>query len=559
MDESARQFLNRICGALAIAPDGGTAAAMLVERSERAALLVTAAADAAVLLIASGADALPDNSTVRSCWFDLTARDAPEIVGIVKGLHREVIFVGGPDIPLDPRRPTALDNYGVTFGQVLLDGTLKLAEGQVVPGLDRAVARALTGPSPTAEVLRAAERAGERDLGEEGRFSLDGTPWGVAGIAVAIALLWFLEVLWGASESTQTLARMGGSRGEWVFAGEWWRLLAAGWLHSGIRHAVGNLYGLILLGVLLEKLVGTWRFLLLYGVSIAGSELLAAVVGPEQLGIGASGGVFGVMGALFVLSFRSDGLPRLERKAVAIHSGVYLAYNLLASLLPGVGMAAHLGGLATGALLAATGVLTFRMPRPWALFDGHVWLERTLAVLAVGSLGLHAAALGLAWQQGRPWDLESVEVERVTIPGTDLSCDLPRGMAKRHAVRQLGEWTAHGYGDPWVDPVLVEVSVLGRESVPEGAALAAQIELDRQDFVAHPPKDRKALQPPEVVTVAGRPWVFLDLESPDGEHLPRWFGYVGKSAVDVEVSLAPDSDDDWTEDPERWVRGLRGG
>ncbi len=558
VDPAARALLARLCGGLCLPAKSGPAAAMLVERFEDGALLVTASVDAVLVLVASPADQLPDESTVRAAFYRLTAKDTADVLAATTNLHRFVVFVGGPPLAGDRKRAPQLAGAGVSYGQITLDGVRHLPAEPELAGLAKGIDAALAGGAPSPEALEAAEREAERDLGEEARFRVDGTPWAVMGISAAIVCIWILEVLWGASDSTQTLARMGGNRGEWVAAGDWWRLLSAGWLHAGLGHVAGNIYGLVWLGIVLENVIGTRRFLLLYALSIACAEGVSGLVDPTSLGVGASGGVFGVMGALFALGLqRQGGLPRLERTGILIHSGVFLAINLVFSLGPGVGMAAHLGGLALGALLVSLGVVTFGMPRPWAQVEGKRWLERTLGVLALGSLVLQVAALGLAWQQNLPWELSSLRTEKHVIPGTSLVWSLPRGVGRRHGVSQIGEWTEHSYGNAWVDPVILALSVVVRLEGPQGEALDRQIEADRQDFVAHPPKHRKVLKPPEIVHLGGRPWVFLDLESDDGVRMPRWFGYVGGTILDLELSFAPGAEDEWSEDPERWVRGIR--
>jgi hypothetical protein len=105
--------------------------------------------------------------------------------------------------------------------------------------------------------------------------------------------------------------------GPYVANGDWYRLLTAAFLHYGPIHLLLNMYGLYLAGSLLEAVIGRWRFLLLYIASgLAGSAgaLIASYYGGT---VGASGAIFGIFGALFVLDRRSPRRPGCRRRADA--------------------------------------------------------------------------------------------------------------------------------------------------------------------------------------------------------------------------------------------------
>ncbi|WP_299036826.1 rhomboid family intramembrane serine protease [uncultured Pseudokineococcus sp.] len=164
-----------------------------------------------------------------------------------------------------------------------------------------------------------------------------------------------------------------------------WRYLTSAFLHSpgGVLplHLLFNMYVLYLTGPALEQLLGRGRFLALYLVSAFGGSVAFQLVwaltgGPASLAVGASGAVFGSFGALLVVQ---------RRMQVPVGQiGVVLAINLVLSfVLPGIAWEAHLGGLATGAAVAA---LLVRAPRRPALqvvgvaAVAAVWL--VLAVVA---------------------------------------------------------------------------------------------------------------------------------------------------------------------------------
>ena len=89
-----------------------------------------------------------------------------------------------------------------------------------------------------------------------------------------------------------------------VAHGEWWRLITAAFLHYGPLHLGINMYSLFFAGTLLEQLIGRWRFALLYLASGIAGSAGAIVWSPNQVTLGASGAIFGILGGLFVLERR---------------------------------------------------------------------------------------------------------------------------------------------------------------------------------------------------------------------------------------------------------------
>jgi len=143
-----------------------------------------------------------------------------------------------------------------------------------------------------------------------------------------------------------------------VANGEWWRLITAAFLHYGPIHLGLNMLSLYFVGSILEQIVGRWRYVLLYFVSGLAGSAGALVVTPNSPTAGASGAIFGVLGALFVL----------ERRGVIATGGQVLGLivlNLVFTFaIPGISIGGHLGGLAAGILL----MLAFtRFPRSWQL------------------------------------------------------------------------------------------------------------------------------------------------------------------------------------------------
>jgi membrane associated rhomboid family serine protease len=132
-----------------------------------------------------------------------------------------------------------------------------------------------------------------------------------------------------------------------VTEGQWYRLLTSAFIHGGLLHIGGNMLLLYFLGRILEPAIGTPRFVAVYLASLFAGSLGALVLTPDGLSYGASGAVFGVLGATFVIA-RGRGVD-----AVASTVGVLILLNLAISFgVAGISIGAHLGGLAAGVICA---------------------------------------------------------------------------------------------------------------------------------------------------------------------------------------------------------------
>ncbi len=131
-----------------------------------------------------------------------------------------------------------------------------------------------------------------------------------------------------------------------VAEGEYYRLLTGAFLHSGFLHIALNMYALFLFGPALEAALGRLRFVVVYVVSaLGGSALSYAFSAPNQASLGASGAVFGLLGAFFVVN------RRMGRETSGLV--VLVAINLvLGFVVRNIDWRAHVGGLVTGAALA---------------------------------------------------------------------------------------------------------------------------------------------------------------------------------------------------------------
>jgi membrane associated rhomboid family serine protease len=130
-----------------------------------------------------------------------------------------------------------------------------------------------------------------------------------------------------------------------VHHGQWYRLITATFLHANASHIIFNMLTLAIVGSPTEAALGKVRFLTLYLVSALGGSVASYLLGPANApGVGASGAIFGVMGAYFVIARRR----RWDTSAILILIGVNLFLGFVTT---GVDWRAHLGGLVTGAVV----------------------------------------------------------------------------------------------------------------------------------------------------------------------------------------------------------------
>jgi membrane associated rhomboid family serine protease len=207
--------------------------------------------------------------------------------------------------------------------------------------------------------------------------------WTLIGVTVAIFVLQYAI---GVNQVAEEY-------GMWPFGiviyGEWWRLLTAAFLHGSWLHIAFNMYVLYVLGPTLERVLGHLRFSVLYVVAALGGSVASyAFSDPRTVSVGASGAIFGLMGALIVAGRRM----RWDITQVLILLGINVVIGFLS---PQIDWRAHFGGLVIGALVAAVFVWT---PAPLRAVR-TMW--QTLAVLAI----LAGLVLVTMWRTGQLWTL----------------------------------------------------------------------------------------------------------------------------------------------------------
>jgi membrane associated rhomboid family serine protease len=198
--------------------------------------------------------------------------------------------------------------------------------------------------------MRCPECSRERTKVRTARQLTGGDPT-VTYILIAINVLAFVGSLAGggafASRGGGSVIDNGALFGPAVHAGDYWRLITSGFLHAGLIHIAFNMYLLYVLGTMLEPALGRLRFVTLYFTSLLGGSLGALLINPLSLTVGASGAVFGLMGAAVVI-MRARGFDPMA-------SGIpmLIGLNLLITFVfPGISIGGHIGGLAAGVVAA---------------------------------------------------------------------------------------------------------------------------------------------------------------------------------------------------------------
>ena len=167
-----------------------------------------------------------------------------------------------------------------------------------------------------------------------------------------------------------------------VADGQWYRLLTSAFLHYppdggfGLTHIIFNMWALIVVGPPVERLLGRARFLTVYLVSALAGSVLLYLISPGEAAIGASGAIFGLFGAYFILARRM----RADLRQIVILIGLNLAITFTFHTY--IAWQDHVGGLIAGTALAAAFVYAPRLNR------NLIQIGATVGILAVLVLGV---------------------------------------------------------------------------------------------------------------------------------------------------------------------------
>ena len=170
-------------------------------------------------------------------------------------------------------------------------------------------------------------------------------------LILAIAAGFGIEIATNSVGNDDALLKLGALPDNGQLRGEVWRFATYSFLHFNWLHFLLNVGLLLWIGRIVEQQLGTGRGALIYFVSVICSAAVIVLVHnlhpKEGATVGASGGVFGLLGAALIILYRQNGHDRLRRSL-----WIVLAAGFGVSLLPDISMAGHIGGIIGGVPLA---------------------------------------------------------------------------------------------------------------------------------------------------------------------------------------------------------------
>jgi rhomboid protease GluP len=172
-------------------------------------------------------------------------------------------------------------------------------------------------------------------------------------VLVALAAIFVWQIQTGALASRESIIAAGALVRDRVIQGEWWRVLSATVLHGNFEHLIGNAISLYILGMASEHAYGTRAMLLVYIASGVAGSLLSIAMNPGP-SVGASGAIFGLMGAVIVLFWKHRDKLLVRDKRIGVVIAVWAIFTIITGwMVPMIDNAGHVGGLLGGAMIAA--------------------------------------------------------------------------------------------------------------------------------------------------------------------------------------------------------------
>jgi rhomboid protease GluP len=293
-------------------------------------------------------------------------------------LGNGTVIVLGTD---DGALAAAVARYLETMGNAARAGAVP--EGVVDEDLASRAARAL----PDVARVTAKGRAFGQELSQFRSALQSATPHApMTPILIGACVLAYVAMVvdgvpW-LTPSADQLSRWGANRGTRVVIDhEYWRLITNVFLHGGLIHLAMNMWSLLVIGPLIERLYGSLAFAVIYLASGIGGAAASLTADPRRTGVGASGAICGILGALtaFLIVHRR-AIPKSILKSFRgslISVVVFMA--VLGLIVPNIDQQAHVGGLVTGFLSAAL------LSRPWPVISSRrVTLRRLIAGVLIG-------------------------------------------------------------------------------------------------------------------------------------------------------------------------------
>ena len=252
----------------------------------------------------------------------------------------------------------------------------------------------------------------------------------------------------GAGDDPEVLLDYGAMFSPLIADGQYWRLFTAMFLHADVPHILFNGLGLLLFGSLVERTYGHLRFGVIYVIAGLAGSVLSFGMNSIAIGAGASGAIFGVLGALgafFAVQRNTIGVPaRINLAGIAVLAGISLGYGLVT---PRIDNWAHLGGLVGGAAmgLALSPTLSAVLDpagRPSGFRWGLPPVSRWWSVPAAAAILAAGTALGALSLPDNPYSHLFVAERRIeagdslgALSELDEAIRLERSLARAYYLR----------------------------------------------------------------------------------------------------------------------------
>lgn len=291
-------------------------------------------------------------------------------------------------------------------------------------------ARAMTGMFPSAKTEAFAPAMAERAA--FAAMLLQVTPHApvTPALVAANALMFVIATALGGGlivADPAVMIRLGTDYTPLTLGGQWWRLLTSTFLHFGLLHIALNMWALYMNGLLAERIFGSARYLVIYLVAGVSGSVASLLWHPIVNGAGASGAIFGVLGALIAFFLISKGgVPKSVIKAQRASAMVLVVYSLMnGARYGGIDNAAHIGGLVAGFVMGMVLARPLNVDRnskqwtgQWTVAIGFVGCATALFayLTSTGSLGPRLARDS----NGKPIPLEGLAAPIQSLGGYRL-------------------------------------------------------------------------------------------------------------------------------------------
>lgn len=168
---------------------------------------------------------------------------------------------------------------------------------------------------------------------------------------IIFCTLMFIATALAGINNNKVLLDFGANNGALVRIGEYYRLVTSMFLHANPIHLIFNMIALYQLGKFIEDKYGGLKFLGIFILSGIGGSLLSAAINPNVISIGASGAIFGLIGAMLGNAIRKNTYSQelgIDRRSLSIFA---ISYLVLGFVIPGIDNWAHIGGFVVGIVL----------------------------------------------------------------------------------------------------------------------------------------------------------------------------------------------------------------